>query len=249
MRLRGAAFSAVGPLDRCRGSGGVRVRAGLRYSTSEVGQALSPVVAGAHEPRSRRPDPRVRGASLPARTVTAHGAELPSSADVLGLRDRGVARARCVTGQLARDPARRALPSVRHERIRSGPGAGGRTAPAVAVNAVRRPLRAPVPGVALGHGDRRRRLAERAGALSPRAIPGAPDEVDFSSTFLIRFPDAAALTGRMEEGRLMIRPQRRTGGTDGWRVLQPVCRWRRRRSTVWRSERGYEAAASAGRNS
>ena len=245
MRLRGAAFSAVGPLDRCRGSGGVRVRAGLRYSTSEVGQALPPVVAGAHEHRSRRPDPRVRGASLPARTVAAHGAELPSSADVLGLRDRGVARARCVTGQLARDPARRALPSVRHERIRSGPGAGGRTTPAVAVNAVRRPLRAPAPGVALGHGDRRRRLAERAGALSTSDSRSA----GFSSTFLIRFPDAAALTGRMEEGRPMIRPQRRAGGTDGWRVLQPVCRWRRRRSTVWRSERGYEAAASAGRKS
>ena len=246
MRLRCAAFSAVGPLDRCRGSGGVRVRAGLRYSTSEVGQALPPVVAGAHEPRSRRPDPRVRGASLPARTVAAHGAELPSSADVLGLRDRGVARARCVTGQLARGPARRALPSVRHEWIRSGPGAGGRAAPAVAVNAVRRPLRAPAPGVALGHGDRRRRLAERAGALPPRAIPRAPDSaVRFSSAF----PMPRPLTGRMEEGRPMIRPQRRAGGTDGWRVLQPVCRWRRRGSTVWRSERGYEAAASAGRNS
>ena len=220
MRLRGAAFSAVGPLDRCRRPGGVRVRAGLRYSTSEVGQALSPVVAGAHERRSRRPNPRVRGASLPARAVAAHGAELPSSADVLGLRDRGVARARCVTGRLARGPAHRALPSVRHERIRSGPGAGGCTAPAVAVNAVRRPVRAPVPGVAFGHGGRRRRLAERAGTLSTNDSRS----VGSSSMFPIRFPDAAALAGRMEEGRLMIRPQRRTGETDGWRVLQPVCR-------------------------
>ena len=77
-----------------------------------------------------RSTPRVLGAALSACGITAHAAELPSSADMLGLRDRGAARARGAAGRLAHGPAYRALPSLRHQRARPGSDARGCAAPA-----------------------------------------------------------------------------------------------------------------------
>ena len=88
--------------------------------TIEPRRASSPgAVAGvAAEPASGR-----CGAVLSVRHIPAHGAALPPPAHVLGVRDRGAARARGAAGRLARGVAHRAVPSVRHERIRPGPGA------------------------------------------------------------------------------------------------------------------------------
>ena len=82
-----------------------------------------------------RSNPRGRGAALPARTVAAHAAALPPSADVLGLRDRGAVRARRTAGRLAGGSTHRALPPVRHQRIRPGPGARECAAAAGLMNA------------------------------------------------------------------------------------------------------------------
>ena len=89
-------------------------------STTSLNREPPPDIAPCVAARS---NPRGRGAALPARTVAAHAAALPPSADVLGLRDRGAVRARRAAGRLAGGSAHRALPPVRHQRIRPGPGA------------------------------------------------------------------------------------------------------------------------------
>ena len=55
------------------------------------------------------------GAALSTCAVAAHASELPSSADVLGIRDRGATRARRLVGRLARGAAHCPVPSVRHD--------------------------------------------------------------------------------------------------------------------------------------
>ena len=111
------------------------------YSASEAGDLCARHVVHGHGHRFRgttfpgrdspsniapclvaRPRPRGRGAALPARALAAHAAALPPSADVLGLCGRGATRVRRAAGRLACRPAYRTLPSVRHQRVRSGPG-------------------------------------------------------------------------------------------------------------------------------